>query len=139
MTTRREILFSAGGGVVGGVGAYIGLSVLSTGYADIEWANNRDEEVWIETTVTSNDSFFSSSEVEYQTKYRVFPTQHARGGDLNVVETGTYDVEVEIESKDGSQSAGPFQTRWTPADCYHQRLIIEVLDDMSVEFLQKEC
>lgn len=139
MPTRRDLLFSVGGGVVGGVGVYTGMSGLSTGYADIEWANERDEEVWVETTVSSTGGFFSSAEVEYESGYRIFPTQHSRGGDSNVAETGTYDVEVEIESKDGSQNAGPFKTRWTPADCYHQRLIIRVLEDMSVEFLQKEC
>lgn len=139
MPTRRDLLFSVGGGVVGGVGVYTVMSVLSTGYADIEWANERDKEVWVETKVTSPDGFFSSAEVKYESQYRIFPTQHSRSGDSNIVETGTYDVEVEIESKDRSQSAGPFTTRWTPADCYHQRLIIRVLEDMSVEFLQKEC
>jgi hypothetical protein len=139
MPTRRKLLFSVGGGVVGDVGVYTGMSVLSTGYVDIEWANERDEEVWVETTVTSPDSFFSSAEVEYESRYRIFPTQHSRGGDSNIVETGAYDVEVEVESKNGSQSAGPFNTRWTPAGCYHQRLIIRVLRDMSVEFIQKEC
>lgn len=139
MPTRREILFSVGGGLVGGAGVYTGMSVLSTGDADIEWANERDEEVWVETTVTSTDGLFSSAEVEYESRYRTFPTQHYRSGDSNVVETGTYDVEVEVESKDGSRSSGPFKTRWTPAGCYHQRLIIRVLRDMTVEFLQKEC
>ena len=139
MPTRRELLFSVGGGVVGGAGVYTGMSVLSTGSADIEWANERDREVWVETAVTSTDGLFSSAEVEYESRYRIFPTQHSRSGDSNVVETGTYDVEVEIESKDGSQSAGPFNKRWTPADCSHQRLIIRILEDMSVEFLQKEC
>jgi hypothetical protein len=139
MPTRRELLFSVGGGVVGGVCFYTGTSVLSTGYADIEWANERDEEVRVETTVTSPDGVFSSAEVEYESRYRIFPTRHSRGGDSNIVRTGTYDVEVEVESKDGSQSVGPFNTRWTPAGCYHQRLIIRVLRDMSVEFLQKEC
>ena len=139
MPTRRDLLFSVGGGVVGGVGVYTGLSVLSTGYADIEWANERDEEVWVETTVTSPAGLLSPAEVEYESRYRIFPTQQSRGGDSNVVETGTYDVEVEVESKDGSQSEGPVERRWTPDGCYHQRLIIRVLDDLSVEFHQKEC
>ena len=139
MPTRRELLFSAGGGLIGGAGVYTGLSVLSSGYADIEWANDRDKEVWVETTVSSTGDFFSSAEVKYERQYRIFPSQHTRSVDSNIVETGTYDVEVEVESKDRSQSAGPFTRRWTPADCYHQRLIIRVLEDMSVEFLQKEC
>lgn len=139
MPTRRELLSSVAGGLVGGVGVYSGMSVLSTGYADIEWANERNEEVWVETTIISTDDFFSSADVEYESQYRIFPSQHSRGGDSNVVETGTYDVEVEIESKDGSQNAGPFMTRWSPADCYNQRLIIRVLEDLSVEFQQKEC
>lgn len=113
--------------------------MLSTGYADIQWANERGEEVWVETTVTSPDGSFSSAEVEYESRYRIFTTQHSRSGDLNIVETGTYDVEVEVESKNGSQSAGPVKMRWTPAGCSHQRLIIRVLRDMSVEFVQKEC
>ena len=139
MVTRRELLFSALGGTIGGAGVYTGISVLSTGYGSIQWANEREKEVWVETTVVSTDNLFSSSEVEYESRYRVFPTRHTRGGDTNIVKTGTYEVAVEIESKDGSKSAGPFTTTWTPAGCYHQRLIIRVLKDMSVEFMQKEC
>ena len=139
MVTRRELLFSVGGGLIGGAGVYTGTSLLSTGYGSIEWANERDQEVWVETAIISSDGFFSSQEVAYESRYRVFPTRHSRGGDTNVVETGTYDVEVKTESDDKSESAGPFTTTWTAADCYHQRLIIRVLEDMSVEFLQKEC
>jgi hypothetical protein len=139
MPTRRELVLSVGGGVVGGGGVYAGMAARSTGYADVEWANERDEEVWVETTLTSTDGLFSAGDVEYESRYRIPPTHRSRSGDSNVVETGTYDVDVEIESSDGSRSAGPFTTRWTPADCYHQRMIIRVSNDMSVEFMQKAC
>jgi hypothetical protein len=139
MPTRRELLFSVGGCLVGGIGVYTGTSVLSTGYGSVEWANERDEEVWVETTVVSTGGVLSAADVAYESRYRVFPTRHSRSGDTNVVQTGTYDVEVGVESQDGSERAGPFTTTWVPADCHHQRLIIRILDDMSVEFLQKEC
>lgn len=139
MVTRRELLFSVGGGFAGGAGVYTGMSVREAGYGSLQWANERDEEVWVETTVVSPGGLLSSREVAYESRYRVFPTQYSRGGDTNVVETGTYDVEVAVDSTDGSESAGPFRTTWVPADCYHQRLIVRVLADMSVEFLQREC
>ncbi|WP_247001096.1 hypothetical protein [Halosolutus gelatinilyticus] len=139
MPTRRELLFSVAGGTIGGVGVYTGMSVLSTGYGSIEWANEREEEVWAETTVLSTGGLFSSPEVKYENRHRIFPTRHYRSGNSNIVKTRTYDVEVEIESKDGARSTGPFTMTWSPADCYHQNLIIRVLKDMSVEFIQKEC
>lgn len=137
--TRRELLYSAGGSLIGGAGVYTGMSLLATGYGSIEWSNERDEEVWVDTTLVTSGGLFSSQTVAYERRYRVSPTRHSRSGDTNVVETGTYDVAVEVESASGSESAGPFTTTWTPADCYHQRLIVRVLEDMSVKFLQKEC
>jgi hypothetical protein len=124
---------------VGGIGVYTGLSALDTGYGTIEWANTRDEEIWIHTTVTSSGGLLSSPEVAYESEYRIFPTDHYRTADTNAVKTDTYQVEIEVESEDGSMDAGPFTTTWAPVNCYHQRLIIRVLRDLSVEFEQKEC
>lgn len=139
MATRRELLFAVGGGLAGSAGVYAGTSLLSTGYGSIQWANERDQEVWVDTTVVASDGLFSSQEVVYESRYRVFPTQHSRAGDTNVVETGTYDVKVSVESADGQEGSGPFRTTWTASNCYHQRLIIRVQEDMSVEFLQRDC
>jgi hypothetical protein len=139
MATRRELLSAVGGGLAGGAGVYAGTTLLSTGYGSIQWANERDQEVRVDTTVVASGGLFSSREVVYESRYRVFPTQHTRGGDTNVIETGTYDVKVSVESADGQESAGPFRTTWTASDCYHQRLIIRVQEDMSVEFRQREC
>lgn len=118
---------------------FAGMPLLSNGYGSIQWANERDEEVWVKTTVLTAGGLFSSQEVAYESRYRVFPTHHARSGDSNIVETDTYNVEVRIESTDGSWSAGPFTTTWTPSDCYHQRLIVRISEDKTVEFLQREC
>ena len=64
-------------------------------------------------------------------------TDHPRGGDTNVVETGRYRVDIVVETADGR--IGPASTTWAPAGCYHQRLIVRVTADRSVEFLQREC
>ncbi|WP_225332977.1 hypothetical protein [Halomicrobium urmianum] len=55
------------------------------------------------------------------------------------MQTGTYEVEVTVETMDQSKSTEPFTTTWAPAGCYHQTLIVTVTDDLSVEFDQKEC
>ena len=138
--TRRTLLSSfAGGLVVGGTGVYAGLSATDTGYGSIEWANERDEAVWVTTTIRSEAGLLADSEVASRSEYRIFPTEHTRAGDTNVVETGDYAVDVEVESRGGGESAGPFTTTWSRAGCYHQRLIVRVTRDLTVEFLQKEC
>jgi len=139
MPTRRELLFTGGGTVVGATSVYAGTSALDTGYGSVSWSNDRDEEVWVKTSISSVDGLLADPEVVYERRYRIFPTRHSRGGDTNIVETGTYDVNVSVATKDRTERAGPFSTRWTPDGCYHQKLIIRVTDDMRVGFAQKTC
>ncbi len=125
--------------MAGGGGVYAGTAALSSGYGSVQWSNERDEEVWVETVVRSTGGLLFPESVAYHEEYRIFPTEHSRAGDTNVVETGTYEVEVTVETKDRSESAGPFTTTWAPAGCHHQTLIVTVTEDLSVEFDQKEC
>ncbi len=139
MPTRRELLFTGGGAVIGATSVYAGVSALDSGYGSVSWGNDRDEEVWVKTTISSAGGLFTDSDVVYERRYRIFPTRHSRSGDTNIVETGIYDVEVEVATTDRSERSGPFSTRWTPDGCYHQKLIIRVTDDMRVRFTQKTC
>jgi hypothetical protein len=140
METRRKVLAAFTSGlVVGGGGVYTGSRATATGYGSIQWANERDEWVWVHTTLRSDGGAFSSPFVAYDSEYRIFPTDHARSGDTNVVETGRYDIEVTVESNERSERTGPFSTTWRPEDCLHQRLIVRVKPDLSVEFSQREC
>lgn len=139
MPTRRDLLSSAVGAIAAGAGVYAATSALSSGGASIEWANEREEELTVRTTVVAPGGPLSAPNVVYERRYRLFPTGHYRAGDTNVVPTDTYDVSVAIESDDGSTRAGPATTTWTPAECDHQRLIVRVLPDLSIEFRQREC
>ena len=139
MPTRRELLFSLSGAVIGGTGVYTGISALDSGYGSVSWANDSDEEVWVKTTIISDSGFLADSDVIYEREYRIFPNQHSRSSDTNIVETGTYDVEVEVSSKDRSESSGPFSTTWNPAGCYHQELTMRIDNDLRVRFMQKTC
>jgi hypothetical protein len=139
MPTRRTALAAVGGVLAGSLGTYAGLEATDTGYGSIEWANELDREVRVRTVVRSTGGLLSEPAVVYESESRVFPTEHVRGGDTNVVETGRYEVTVEVRSRDGGVLAGPASTTWTPADCYHQRLIVRVTHDAAVEFRQREC
>jgi hypothetical protein len=137
MPTRRTALAAAGGVLAGSLGTYAGLSTTDTGYGSIEWANELDREIRVRTVVRSTGGVLAEPAVVYESEYRVFPTEHARGGDTNVVETGRYRVDVVVETPSGR--IGPASTAWTPAGCYHQRLIVRVTTDRSVEFRQRTC
>jgi len=139
MPTRRTALTAAGGVLAGSLGTYIGLSVADTGYGSIQWANELDREVRVRTVVRSTGGVRADPTVVYESEYRVFPTEHVRGGDTNVVETGRYEVSVDVTSRDGRTLASPASTTWEPAGCYHQRLIVRVTRDAAVEFRQREC
>ncbi|WP_135365272.1 hypothetical protein [Halosimplex halophilum] len=140
MATRRELLAAfAGGAAVGGAGVGLASSALESGYGSVSWINEREEPVWVRTVVRSDGGPFSSPGVAYESEYRIHPTGHYRGGDTNVVETGTYAVTVTVESADRSERAGPFTDTWAPAGCFHQDLIVTVTEDLSVEFRQDEC
>jgi hypothetical protein len=122
----------------GGLGTYVGLEATDTGSGSIRWANELDHEVRVRTVVRSAGGFLADPTVVYESEYRVFPTERVRGGDANVVETGRYDVSVEVTSRGGAL-AGPASTTWAPVGCYHQRSIIRVTADPAVEFRQREC
>jgi hypothetical protein len=139
MPTRRTLLAAFGGGLVGSVGTYAGFEATDTGYGSIQWANERDAEVRVRTTVRSTGGLLADPKVVYESEYRIFPTGHTRGGDTNVVETGTYDVDVVVEAPARDEPIGPVSTTWTSAGCFHQRLIVRITSDLSVEFLQREC
>jgi len=139
MPTRRDVLSFVAGGTVGGAGIYVGAPARSSGYGTLEWANERKEEVGVGITLSSTGGVFSSPAVEYQDSFRLFPTGPYRSASTNVVKTDTYDVEVEVDSENDSASSAPFTTTWTPAGCYHQRLIIRITQDLTVEFDQREC
>jgi hypothetical protein len=139
MPTRRSLLAAFGGAFVGSAGTYAGLEATDTGYGSIQWANERDEAVRVRTVVRSTGGPLADPTVVYESEYRIFPTDHTRAGDTNVVETGTYDVEITVEAPDRDDPIGPVSKTWTPAGCYHQRLIVRVTGDLSVEFLQREC
>ena len=139
MPTRRELLFSLSGAVIGGTSVYAGKSVLDSGYGSVSWSNGSDEEVWVKTTIISDSGFLTDSDIVYEKEYRIFPTQHYRAGDNNIVKTGTYDVKVEVSSKDCSEISGSFSTTWNPTDCYHQELTIRIDEDLRVRFMQKTC
>ena len=132
-------LAAVGGALAGGLSTYVGLEATDTGYGSIQWANELDREVRVRTVVRSTGGFLADPTVVYESEYRVFPTEHVRGGDTNVVETGRYEVSIEVTSRDGGALAGPASTTWAPAGCYHQQLIVRVTADGSVEFLQREC
>jgi hypothetical protein len=133
MPTRRTTLAAVGGALAGSLGTYAGLEATDSGYGSIQWANELDREV----RVRSTGGPLADPAGVYESEYRVFPTEHTRGGDTNVVETGRYRVDVVVETADGR--IGAASTTWAPAGCYHQRLIVRVRDDRSVEFLQREC
>ncbi|ELZ29247.1 hypothetical protein C475_03484 [Halosimplex carlsbadense 2-9-1] len=140
MTTRRKVLAAfVSGAAVGGTAVGLASSALESGYGSVSWINEREEPVWVRTVVRSDGGPLSSAGIAYESEYRIRPTTHTRGGDTNVVETGTYDVTVTVESADRSERAGPFTDTWAPAGCFHQDLIVTVTDDLSVEFLQDEC
>jgi hypothetical protein len=137
MPTRRDLLVAFGGAFAGSIGTYAGLDATDSGYGSIQWANERDETVRVRTVVRTDGGLLDEPGVVYESEYRIFPTEHTRGGDTNVVETGSYGVDVVVEA--GDARVGPVSTTWTPAGCYHQRLIVRVAPDLSVEFLQREC
>jgi hypothetical protein len=137
MPTRRTALAAVGGALAGGLGTYAGLEATESGYGSIQWANELDREVRVRTVVRSTGGPLAEPAVVYESEYQVFSTEHTRGGDTNVVETGRYRVDVVVETAD--ERIGPASTTWTPAGCYHQRLIVRVTADRSVEFLQREC
>jgi hypothetical protein len=139
MPTRRTALAAVGGALAGSLGTYAGLEATDTGYGSIQWANELDREVRVRTVVRSTGGVLADPAVVYESEYRVFPTEHTRGGDTNVVETGRYEVSVEVTSRNGGALAGPASMTWAPAGCYHQRLIVRVTADRSVEFRQREC
>ena len=139
MPTRRTALAAVGGVLAGSLGTYAGLSATDAGYGSIQWANELDREVRVRTVVRSTGGVLADPTVVYESEYRIFPTGHVRGGDTNVIETGRYEVTVEVTSRDGDALVGPASTTWTPAGCYHQRLIVRVTRDAAVEFRQREC
>lgn len=139
MPSRREFLFGAGGAFVGGVAALGGATLLDTGYGSIEWANHTGDPVVVGVEVTADGGLLGSDFVAYENSFTLWPTSHYRVTDQRVVETDTYEVSVTVESESGDRLTGPVETTWRAADCSHQRLIVTVNPDASVEFLQDRC
>ncbi|WP_251344103.1 hypothetical protein [Haloplanus halophilus] len=139
MPTRRTLLAAVGGALVGGGVTYAGDAATESGYGSIEWANELDEEVRVRTVVRSDGGPLAGRTVVYENDTRLFPTDHYRAVETNAVRTGTYGVEVAVTIPGRSAPVGPASTTWTPAGCHHQRLIVLVTRDPSVEFLQREC
>lgn len=136
-STRRKLIASfAGGTIVGGVGMLIATS--DTG-ATIQWGNNLDKRVWIETRIQTVDRLLSTSETVYEDSRVLHRAVEHRDIARNVVPANAYDVSVNVLSYEGDRSTGPFTTRWGKNGCEHPQLIINVRRDWTVEFSQSNC
>jgi hypothetical protein len=134
MPSRRRVLAT-----VATAGTLSGCSLSRRRLADLSYANQTDRELRVRTVVRTTGGLFSEPRAVYDDSFRLFPTDHYRAVETNAVETGTYDVGVTILSGAGDANGGVHETRWTPAGCSVQELIVEVTPDFGVEFAQKEC
>ncbi len=111
-----------------------GCSFRSSESGNVQIANRTGQEVQLTITVSRGSGLFSDSKVVYEDTFRQFPTKHHRDTITDVVRPGTYQVQVEAETKEG-QTRTKNKSKWQVSGETNEALIVAIETGPEIEFL----